>query len=107
MTLIRYVLMLVLVMLTQRGMAAPDASLRKSYDKARPYLLLVQQQPDWLTSRLQMYWHSHATDVFIDGEKLDHAGGQRAPVPTVRPQWLTFQRRHLFASPSGRHRALR
>ena len=84
MTLIRYALMLVFVMLTQRGVAAPDASLRKSYDKARPYLLLVQQQPDWLTSRLQMYWYSHATDVFIDGEKLDHAGGQRAPVPTVR-----------------------
>jgi hypothetical protein len=31
-----------------------------------------------------MYWKSRATDIYIDGEKLDHAGGTPAPVPTVR-----------------------
>ena len=29
--------------------------------------------PEWLTSRLQMYWKSHATDVYIRGEYYDHA----------------------------------
>ena len=38
---------------------------------------------DWLTSRLQMYWNTHATDVYIKGEVYDHAGGNRAPAPTV------------------------
>ena len=39
--------------------------------------------PEWLTSRLQMYWKSHATDVYIRGEYYDHAGGEKAPSPTV------------------------
>lgn len=39
--------------------------------------------PEWLTSRLQMYWNSHATDVFIKGELYENAGGEKAPVPTV------------------------
>ena len=38
---------------------------------------------DWLTSRLQMYWNTHVTDVYIKGEVFDHAGGNRAPAPTV------------------------
>jgi len=40
--------------------------------------------PDWLVSRLQMYWKTHYTDVFIRGEKFASAGGDKAPVPTVR-----------------------
>ncbi len=44
----------------------------------------VMKQPDWLLSRLQMYWSSHATDVFINNETFDHPGGERAPVPTVK-----------------------
>ncbi len=48
------------------------------------YLGLVAQEPEWLLSRLAMYWESHATDVYIKGEAFDHAGGERAPVPTVR-----------------------
>ncbi len=44
----------------------------------------VSAQPDWLLSRLGMYWNSHATDVYIKGEVFDHAGGDRAPAPTVR-----------------------
>ncbi len=48
------------------------------------YLDSVSHNPDWLVSRLQMYWHSHATDVYINGEAFDHAGGRRAPEPTVK-----------------------
>lgn len=44
----------------------------------------VAQQPDWLVSRLQMYWITCATDVFIKGEAFDHPGGDRATVPTVK-----------------------
>lgn len=31
-----------------------------------------------------MYWNTHATDVFVNSERFDHAGGDRAPVPTVK-----------------------
>lgn len=48
------------------------------------YVEKTEQQPDWLYSRLAMYWHTHATEVYIKGENFDHAGGDRAPVPTVR-----------------------
>lgn len=52
--------------------------------KIQPYLEHVRQTPDWLSSRLQMYWNTHATDVFIMGESFDHPGGGRAPHPTVK-----------------------
>lgn len=48
------------------------------------YLNKVEQQPDWLLSRLQMYWQSHATDVYIKGETFDHPGGERAAAATVK-----------------------
>ena len=43
----------------------------------------VDRGDDWLSSRLQMYWNTHATDVFIRGEYFDHTGGEKAPAPTV------------------------
>ena len=48
------------------------------------YVCRTDTQPDWLYSRLAMYWESHATDVYVKGESFDHAGGKKAPVPTVR-----------------------
>lgn len=48
------------------------------------YVKRIDTQPDWLYSRLAMYWESHATDVYINGETFAYAGGQTAPVPTVR-----------------------
>ena len=48
------------------------------------YANLTEAKPDWLLSRLAMYWKSHATDVYIKGETFDHAGGEKAPAPTVR-----------------------
>ncbi len=47
------------------------------------YVDQYKKDPEWLSSRLQMYWKSHATDVFVDGEFYSHATGS-APVPTVR-----------------------
>lgn len=45
--------------------------------------IYANRGPEWLTSRLQMYWKTHATEVYIKGEYYDHAGGERAPAPTV------------------------
>ena len=56
----------------------------KLKSKTDVYVKLTDTQPDWLLSRLAMYWQSHATDVYVKGETFDHAGGTKAPVPTVR-----------------------
>nr|WKN34560.1 hypothetical protein K4G66_19485 [Tunicatimonas sp. TK19036] len=39
--------------------------------------------PEWMVSRLQMYWNTRATNVYINGIYYSHADGE-APVPTVR-----------------------
>lgn len=39
--------------------------------------------PEWMVSRLQMYWKTKATNVYINGVDYSHADGQ-APVATVR-----------------------
>ncbi len=44
----------------------------------------VDKQPDWLYSRLQMFWQTHATDVFVNGETFAKPGGKRAAEPTVK-----------------------
>ena len=44
----------------------------------------VDKQPDWLYSRLQMFWKTNASDVFVNGEAFAHPGGERAAVPTVK-----------------------
>lgn len=46
--------------------------------------LYADKDPEWLVSRLQMYWNNRYTDVFIKGEVFSHGGGEKAPVPTVR-----------------------
>lgn len=56
----------------------------KLKERTDVYTHHTEIQPDWLFSRLAMYWKSHATDVYIKGETFDHAGGTKAPVPTVR-----------------------
>lgn len=52
-------------------------------DRIDPYVERTQAEPDWLYSRLMMYWTSRATDVFINGGEYSHSSGT-APVPTVR-----------------------
>jgi len=48
-----------------------------------PYVEKTQNEPDWLYSRLMMYWKSKASNVYIRGGVYSHADGE-APVPTVR-----------------------
>jgi hypothetical protein len=42
-----------------------------------------QTDSTWIVSRLQMYWKTKATNVYIKAGVYSHADGQ-APVPTVR-----------------------
>lgn len=63
------------------GMAEVNKSVKQRVDT---YFQKVKAQPDWLVARLQMYWNSHATEVYIEGESFHHVGGIKAPVPTVR-----------------------
>ncbi len=67
-----------------RAQTWTKAEVDKMKAQVEPYLQKVEAQPDWLFSRLQMYWSTHATDVFINGETFDHPGGGRAPVATVK-----------------------
>lgn len=78
------VLSLCLCLCMQLAGHAQDYDTDKLKKRVDVYMGKVAAQGDWLTSRLQMYWHSHATDVYVKGETFDHAGGGRAPVPTVK-----------------------
>lgn len=70
-----------------RALVDSDAAAKAAVDRARAelaiYLEHFRQDPMWVASRLQMYWKSHATDVYIRGDVFDHVGGH-APVATVR-----------------------
>ena len=70
-----------------RALVDTDAAAKAAVDQARaelaPYLDHVRQDPMWVASRLQMYWKSHATDVYNRGDVFDHVDGH-APVATVR-----------------------
>ena len=39
--------------------------------------------PEWMVSRLMMYWKTKASNVYINGAVYSHSDGE-APVPTVR-----------------------
>ncbi|HTG56277.1 MAG TPA: hypothetical protein VL943_08425, partial [Niabella sp.] len=51
--------------------------------RIEPYIEKTKQQPDWLSSRLMMYWKTKATQVYINGGVFARADGE-APVPTPR-----------------------
>jgi hypothetical protein len=59
------------------------AALNKAKSELAPYLEHVRSDPQWMASRLQMYWKTHATDIYNRGDVFDHAEGH-APVATVR-----------------------
>ncbi|MEO7487025.1 MAG: six-hairpin glycosidase [Ferruginibacter sp.] len=65
--------------------SAPWAA--KIYNEAKKnidvYVNKNQLDSTWIVSRLQMYWNTKSTDVFIKGGVYDHASGE-APVPTVK-----------------------
>lgn len=69
--------------MTDRTEASEPRSLEKAHAKVDRYVLQHVDDPEWIVSRLQMYWHSHADEIYIKGEQLDHVAGH-APVPTVR-----------------------
>ena len=51
-----------------------------------------QTDPEWIISRLQMYWDTHHERVYVIGNEFSHGTG-KAPVPTVKFQgnrdWAT------------------
>ncbi|MEI6865249.1 six-hairpin glycosidase [Flavicella sp.] len=47
------------------------------------YVARHVEDPEWMVSRLQMYWKTKSTNVYINGINYSHADGE-APVPTVR-----------------------
>jgi len=55
----------------------------RTVKQIEPYIKRHQTEPNWIVSRLQMYWNTKHTQVYIRGGTFDHAEGE-APVPTVR-----------------------
>lgn len=47
------------------------------------YVNRHQEDSTWIVSRLQMFWKTKSTEIFIKGGTYDHADGT-APVPTVK-----------------------
>lgn len=78
------IVMVALCLTTAINTPAADDNISRLKKKIDAYADSVGKKPDWLLSRLQMYWTSHATDVFITGETFSHPGGDKAPVPTVK-----------------------
>ncbi len=48
-----------------------------------PYVDRHQTDPEWIVSRMQMYWKTNYKKVFVNGMDFSHGEGT-APVPTVR-----------------------
>ncbi|MCX6237395.1 MAG: hypothetical protein NTY07_07545 [Bacteroidia bacterium] len=61
--------------------------IRESVDamksKVDPYVERHHSDPQWIVSRLQMYWKTKYKRVYVNGMYFSHGEGQ-APVPTVR-----------------------
>ncbi len=96
----RYHLLFVLLWCSIGSMAKMDPQdYARLKAKTDVYFDKVQAQPDWLYSRLQMYWKSHATDVYVQDDQFHHIGGSRAPEPTVK---FSGQRNHVapFGAPA-------
>lgn len=82
-----YVAALMLLSSSSFGMAkkkVEDPEITKLKAKIENVMIQVDKQPDWLYSRLQMFWKTKASDVFVNGEAFAHPGGERAAEPTVK-----------------------
>ncbi|MGQ1784605.1 hypothetical protein [Saccharicrinis sp. GN24d3] len=53
------------------------------HERIDSYVERHVKDPEWMPSRLQMYWKTKATNVYVNGIYYSHADGE-APVPTVR-----------------------
>lgn len=80
----RKTILMILLLPALVCMGAGNGDTERLKAKVDKYVEQVERQPDWLYSRLQMYWTTHATDVFFDGEKFARPGGAKAPAPTVK-----------------------
>ncbi|KAA6343050.1 hypothetical protein EZS27_009242 [termite gut metagenome] len=60
---------------------------QQSYEKLKsridPYVDRHQTDPEWIVSRLQMYWDTHYERVYVIGNKYSHGTGH-APASTVK-----------------------
>ena len=57
--------------------------LKGIHDRIEGYVDRHVTDQEWIVSRLQMYWKTKATNVYVNGVDYSHADGE-APVPTVR-----------------------
>lgn len=57
--------------------------INKTKQRVDPYLTFYKKDNTWLVSRLQMYWKTKSTQVYINGGTYARAEGE-APVPTVK-----------------------
>ena len=80
----RKTILIILLLPALVCMGAGNGDTERLKAKVDKYVEQVERQPDWLYSRLQMYWTTHATDVYFDGEKFARPGGGKAPAPTVK-----------------------
>lgn len=67
-----------------RKQTAESSEVSQLKSRIESVMKKVDAQPDWLYSRLQMYWQSHATDVYVSSETFARPGGQHAAEPTVK-----------------------
>lgn len=51
--------------------------------KLLPFVERHQKDPEWIVSRLQMYWNTKYERVYVNGMDFSHGEG-KAPVPTVK-----------------------
>lgn len=57
--------------------------LKGIHKKVDNYVERHVDDKEWMVSRLQMYWKTKSTNVYVNGIHYSHADGE-APVPTVR-----------------------
>ncbi|MDW5288291.1 six-hairpin glycosidase [Formosa sp. PL04] len=53
------------------------------HDRVDGHVKRHETDNEWMVSRLQMYWNTKSTNVYINGINYSHADGE-APVPTVK-----------------------
>ena len=65
---------------SEQWAAANYAAIKESVEK---YVLGHKQDPEWIVSRLQMYWENKYQDVYVNGSVFSHGDG-KSPVPTPK-----------------------
>lgn len=79
--------------ITEQGKSSLEKTIKKEnwaqevlkgiHDRIDGHVQRHVGDPEWMVSRLQMYWKTKSTNVYINGINYSHADGE-APVPTVR-----------------------